>query len=464
MRQLLWFSLWLVISASKSNADSKPDLIYYGWDSPEISSLAQFITTLPTSPFAGAGIFTKAHGKVFRTMVFPTVEYQDEMLQLSQLKPGVLGHSYLVINTTTDAEFDWLSDMHWQATLKNTAMLARLAKAGGFSGILFDMEPYGFNLWKMSALTDKHPMAYAQAQILMENRGKSMMQTIEAEFPHPQMFFLWGLSAEQDWTASLPALTPTTIAMSQGPSGLWPAFFGGMVKAASANTRIIDGNERSYYFSANQDYADARGHIVDDLAYLLPEDTRSAYAEKVEVGQAVYADYLLNSSDTPRQFGYFLANEDERLHALESHVAYAMANAQSIAWYYAEKSGWWSNPSNKVTDAINRGKRAANLGPTAALIAASPQAMEKWAKRRTISGKFIATDGILPPEIHFAPDLAHRACSIDASTSNYFCVLPDGISITLKPQAANVMFDPAQKEITDLGGNLHGLNWTVQKP
>lgn len=454
----------LVFFTIAAAAQSQPDLIYYGWDSPDISDLTSFITKLPESPFAGAGIFAGNHRNVFRATTFPEAEYQEDLLRLSQLKPGSLGHSFLVINTTTDAQFDWTNEAQWQATLKNTAMIARMAKAGGFKGIMFDMEAYGFNLWKFNAVTDRHPMAYAEAQKLLEQRGQSMMQTIEVEYPHPQMFFLWGLSAEQDWVAAIPAITPTETAMTLGPSGLWPAFFGGMVKAASPQTLIVDGNERSYYFLSENDFANSRQHVINDLADLLPEDARAAYTNKVEVGQAIYADYILNSNNSPRQFGYFLANEDEQLQVLKAHVAFAMAKAQSVAWYYTENSGWWRNPNAKITKAIVDGKAAAASGSEASLVAAPATAIDAFSKRRIISGKFVSAVPTPPPTIHFAPTLADKACYIDTVSLNYVCVLPDGISITLQPQAPNVRFDPPQKDIVDLGGNLRGLDWAVLPP
>ena len=223
MFRYLMLTLWIFLTALGAKAENQPDLIYYGWDSPDISQLLDIIPKLADSPFDGLGVFAQDHRNVFQTTPYPQVEYQNDLLRLSVIKRGALGRSFLVINTTTNDQFDWTNEAHWQATLANTKMIARMAKAGGFSGILFDMEPYGVNLWNTAPLAKKHPMAFAEMQILLERRGQSMMQAIETEFPNPQMFFLWGLSGEVDWVNSLSKLVSAEQSLSRAPTGLWPA-------------------------------------------------------------------------------------------------------------------------------------------------------------------------------------------------------------------------------------------------
>ena len=84
--------------------------------------------------------------------------------------------------------------------------------------------------------------------------------------------------------------------------GLTNAFMCGMLEGADPGTRLIDGNEGSYYYAERQDYSVGYNRIKNkipgpnnDTLDIIPEDLKTKYIQQVECGQAIWGDLSIVS-------------------------------------------------------------------------------------------------------------------------------------------------------------------------
>jgi hypothetical protein len=141
------------------------------------------------------------------------------------------------------------------------------------------------------------------------------------------------------------------------PWGLLPAFLDGMVEAADPNSRIIDGQEQSYYAELADAFAKGDADVRDGaLAYVSPE-LRDMYVRHVETAHPLYLDWI---------FGYFQTsppgmseglNDGQRAQLAEHHAYYAMKNVDRYVWLYSERMNWWTGDLPPgVEDALRSAK------------------------------------------------------------------------------------------------------------
>jgi hypothetical protein len=231
--------LLFAIHAISGIAKADPKLIHFGWDYPTIESLPKILEKFEASPFDSLSAISKAHDQIFTTKTLPETIDDADYSVFAKLKPRQLSNSYLVVHAAMDGIFDWSNDQHWRLVLNNTRSLAKLAHRGGFKGLVFEIEPYGKSPWDYSSQPARDKIDFAVFQNLVQKRGQDMIQAIQTEFPGLDLFCLYGLSV----MASL--LENPSAQFSEQGYGLWPAFFGGLMKAAAPTTRIIDGNKPS---------------------------------------------------------------------------------------------------------------------------------------------------------------------------------------------------------------------------
>jgi len=74
---------------------------------------------------------------------------------------------------------------------------------------------------------------------------------------------------------------------------LFSAFAEGLFSAVADDVRLIDGNENSYYYTGAAAFDQSRKDLLKGINYLAADYQDRARA-RVQFGQAIYADVVLN--------------------------------------------------------------------------------------------------------------------------------------------------------------------------
>jgi hypothetical protein len=424
-------------------APAAVQLIYYGWDNPSIAALPTVLPKLARSPFDGMAVNTTQHAELFTIVPYPIADFADDLKTLESMPLQKLASSYLVIHAAADEKFDWADDNHWAAVQQNLKSYAQILKAGNFKGIVFDMEPYGKSPWSYGTQVAASKTTFSDLAAHVRKRGADMMTMLQSEIPKVEIWALYGLSANQEAYLEISEGTDRSSVLQGDGYGLWPAFFNGWIDAARDNTGIIDGNEPSYYYTKRQDFFDAQNHIKNDLQILLTEDVRKKYRDKIQLGQAVFVDGLMNSSGSPRFIGYYFKTEAMQLAFLKSNIQNAIQSSQSLVWIYSEIPKWWeSEPIVKIDNAIREAK-AAGLGYSILPDREdAAQAEKALSERISIGGKITDKFGKGIKPSGFKPALANLACSTWGDEGAYGCDFPKGTKITVEPIILNRLVSP----------------------
>jgi hypothetical protein len=457
----------LNFSQAAHAANGPVKLIHYGWENPAISKLPGIVEKLAQSPFDGLAAKASRHNEIFQSKPYPEADFADDFKTLATLPEGAMSGSYLMINSATDGSYDWTNEEHWQAALANMRVVVRLARDGGFKGIVFDVEPYGKNPWDYSTQPDppsaKRPDFEAYAK-LMNARGAAMMNMMEAEFPGLEVWCLFGLSANNATLEKLRGGEAKAEVFSKDSYGLWPAFFSGWIEASDEATRIIDGNESAYYYTSRKDFDAARSYIQKDFQEVLDPPYREKYGRKIELGHAVYLDGIMASAQSPRFIGYYLKSDEERRDMLRAHVMNAMQTSQSLVWVYAELPKWWDEAPDKTIDETLRAAKLdalsgrpapGDLPPVAAAAKALSEAI-------SIGGTILDESGNPVPIDGFEPALAKVACGNWGDHGEYGCTFPRGVDIVIEPVIKGRTFKPARIERKAPDKAEWGANFVVK--
>lgn len=434
---------------TNASAESLVKLIHFGWNNPTIATLPNMLEKFGVSPFDGISVIATAHDQVFTVKALPDSVDETDYAILAKLKPGQLSNSYLVIHAATDGVFDWTDDQHWLSVLRITRSLARLAHRGGFKGLVFDMEPYGKSPWDYATQPSHGKLAFAAFQDLVQKRGEDMLQAMQEEFPGLDVFCLYGLSA----MTSL--LDNPSAQMTEQGYGLWPAFFGGWIKATAPKTRIIDGNEPPYYYTTEKDFSTSKNRIAAELAQFLKPELRADYKQKTSLGQAVFVDGIMNLHQSPRFIGYYFKTDQQRLKYLQQNTALGLKSADSVVWVYAEKVSWWRDGASKDIDLALRNAKE-NLQPADSV--AIQSAADAWKSRIGIGGKFVDASGKAFTPSRFKPALAAVACSTWGDRGEYACEFPKGTTIKIEPEIEGHNLIPKKKSLNNLVQSKGGID------
>ena len=441
----------LCLATQSAAADGRVKLVHYGWENPAISKLPDIIAKLAQSPFDGLAAKASAHNEIFQSAALPEADFADDFATLSKLPKGALGESYMVVNSATDNVYDWTNNAHWQAALANMRVIVRLAKAGGFKGIVFDVEPYGKSPWDYStqpgSAVGKRP-AFDDYAKLLNARGAAMMDMMEGEFPGLQIWCLFGLSANNAALERIQSGEARSEVFSQDSYGLWPAFLSGWIGAGDAATRVFDGNENAYYYTKRQDFEAARAYIQTDLPELLEPASREKYSRKIELAHAVYLDGIMASAKSPRFIGYYLKSDQARLAMLRAHVMNAMQTSQTLVWVYAELPKWWDeSPDKNIDDTLRAAKLDSLAGkPAPGDLPEVAAAAKALSEAISTGGKILDANGNPVPIDGFEPALAKAACGTWGDHGEYGCTFPRGMDIVIEPIIAGRTLTPPRIE------------------
>ena len=458
-RALLVVFLWALATPSQA-----AKLIHYGWDNPAIENLMAALPKLKASAFDGLTARPSAQTLLFASKTNGKSSFKTDLEKLRGIDHSALKNSYLAVLASTDEDFDWSNDAHWVLTIENFRQMAQLAKAGGLKGIVFDMEPYGKSPWNYGSQPASEKLEFAAFQKLIRKRGVEAMQALQTEYPGIEILGLYGMSAMGYAFEELQAGKSANEVLKSDGYGLWPSFMSGWIDAAAPSTRIIDGNEPSYYYTRRATFEKAFGFIKNDLTKFLDEDVRKRYSEKIILGHAVFVDGVMDIFKSPRFIGYYFADDQQRLQLLHDNILNGMETSESVVWVYAEQVKWWeAQPRKDIDDLVRSAKADAANGAT--LAPPSPALIKAETGLKTlisIGGKIRDANGKGIKPDSFKPPLAAVACSTWGDEGEYGCDFPRGSDVVVEPVIAGKAFEPKQLKLRKVMKSDWGVDWVVR--
>ncbi|BAM03066.1 hypothetical protein [Phycisphaera mikurensis] len=236
----------------------------------------------------------------------------------------------------TPANFDWFDDDAWATVLHNTRLLAEFGRAtGNTSGINFDAEQYGPHLWQHSTLDTDEDFATTAAEV--RERGESWARTLGEAWPDAEIFMFWisdyckpGLGAAED---------PVRAGDN---TGLFLAFFEGMLAGMHERTTVWEGNEHAYMFGSPGSFPRNAVRVRANLAAALTPDLRRRFYAHVRGSHGVYLDAYLNEEGTQYGISKFGKSASDLLYR---NLLTALSTSDGVVWIWAEDGVFFDRAS-----------------------------------------------------------------------------------------------------------------------
>jgi hypothetical protein len=282
--------------------------------------------------------------------------------------------NFLQINVAFPGDF-W-DDKVWQQTTENFAIVAKAAKQLGFTGIIFDDEPYNDNAQKMCnfkfptrAEIKQAPGKYKE----WEKRGqeskwvdeksyrnmnysfkahmdkislrfKTIMQAMVKEFPDITVLVYNGPSfAHQN--SNKKQLLVVDVGLPREHEYLGP-MFAGLQAATVAPASLYDMGESYKYrrkkeFEASyqwRKYGIAKDRNNDNLNpdynWVIPKNARSDWAKNVQVG------FMVFNKGQASSYPQYDTRKRSTIKDIKKSLSYALAHSDKYAIYYCHEQDW----------------------------------------------------------------------------------------------------------------------------
>ena len=442
-------------SAPPPVSQSAKKLIELGWDQPYPEFLKQNIKSFEARGFDGVVVVPSFGTEIFNKKPYADADVARDYADLIAAKSAKLTQNFLRIDSRLEPGWNWFSNADWAAAEANARHFARLAKAGGFRGVLFDTEPYGQNPWAYSAAL--YPgKTFAQVSAVVRTRGASFIEGLQSEMPDVRVLTLFFVAVMRaDVEAGY---------LEQSGNALLLAFANGMLDVIGPDAQIIDGNELTYYNTNAQEFDDKARYIRDAARIVAPEN-RAKYAAQVKVANAAFVDGVLNLYNSPRFFGYYMNSDADRLKLLEHNIYHGLRTSDEFVWVYSENPDWWNRRGKGVRipagveSAFDRAKTNLKAGKplgfdiTGTINAAKMKFDAKVNVGGTIRGNGKSLSGIkvLSGIEYNGQEVACITWGESGDTIQYGCTLPGSSwAGTIAPVLSGVSFDPPNRAYSGL--------------
>ncbi len=263
-------------SASAQNNVRPKKIIEWGWDYPTSTWLRDNIEKAEAMPFDGVVLALRTRDGRNSSMQmwsanridYNALAYMAEDMAGTPFKR--LTDRFIQANIEP-GNVNWSDDDAWAGVLHNYALAARIAKAGGCKGFIFDTEQY-----ETAPLSEAYVNASSDAEReffhqLIRQRGRELMSVIAREFP--------------DIVIIIPH---AYYSSSQEPKiyAYLPDLLDGMFEAAPIATKLLDGWEHSYgYKGGMKEYTWAHQELKGSSKFsVVPELVRRKMGPALEFG------------------------------------------------------------------------------------------------------------------------------------------------------------------------------------
>jgi hypothetical protein len=379
-------------------------------------------------------------------------------------------HNFIRLDTT-DGSYspNWFSDTRWNQITANMKLFAKMAKTSKSRGIVFDVEPYGYNPWDYSS-SEYPTKTFQQVYDQVRKRGRQVMNAWQSEYPNITVLNLFGLAIVRAQTEYYGG------DQSKAEWGLWGAFIEGMLDVINPDARLIEGNEGSYYYTNAKAFENFRDY-KRGARTLLSSENRAKYDRQMKIAYAIYVDNVLNLWKSPRYFGYYLTSELERRRYAEHNFYHALKNSDQYVWVYSENMDWWGtkgqgvNVPSSLPSIMQRAQDKVDNGQ--ALGFSITQAVEKATfeyDRRVFVDGYIYKNGLdFYTRVYSGPPIGieeeDSACNTYNNHPDYWyydCTFPYGWTGTLTPTNSDVNFTPVKRSYSNLTQSRSNQNFNAE--
>lgn len=332
MRRILLPLFLLLLTVAVASAQPAKKLIYFGWGYPSPQYLAENSALAVSLGFDGVclDLNFKRDGKDYRLgwvgFGGPKVTVADfaaDIKILKSLRLKNLRYNFLRMNATP-GDFDYF-DRDFDSVIENFRVAAQVAKEAGCVGILFDPEHYGKTPFHYQSRKYCDTKSYEEYQAKVRQRGAQMMRAINKSLPNAVIL--------TTWANSIPAIQSKGGDLLRSQYNLLPAWYDGMVSAATNGTKIIDGYESSYGFKQRPQFLEGYHTMLNKSRALsaVPDE----YHAHVSAGFGLWGDE--GSHFDPQDFTKNHFTPDEFEQALRT----AFEISDEYVWLYNHRIGWW---------------------------------------------------------------------------------------------------------------------------
>jgi len=342
---LLGAALTACATLPRSAPTVAKQLIEFGWDEPDTAFLRRHIAEMEASPFDGC-VFRVAYStpdgqpgnftwEAWGRRPFTEAALQPALADLQATAASRFHHNFLRVNVTP-GDVDWFDD--FSAILHNARLAARLARQGGATGVLLDVEQYQAPLFEYRRQRDADTKSWDAYRAQVQERGRELMEAFQAGYPNLTLFLTFGYSVP--WLETKGG----TKELAECEYGLLVPLLDGMVEAAQGRARIVEGYEPAYYHNKDRSaFRAAHRQATEELLPIVAD--REKYRRIVSVGFGLWMDFApaghaWDGRDGSRNF----YTPDE----FEASVRAALEAADEYVWIYTETPRWWSNQGTPV--------------------------------------------------------------------------------------------------------------------
>ena len=244
-------------------------------------------------------------------------------------------HSFLDCFRAAKKRILWTDDAAWSRVAHNVRLIAKLAKAGGFTGLVMDTEDY--HKQRQYYRLDSDGLPYEELVALARKRGREIFSGVFKEFPDAKILSYWFLSWDGYANAEMPMEQARDIMNSRG-NCLMQHFIDGIFDVLPPSATLIEGMEFAYSWRASKmQYYTTANHIRNSVAGLLSPENRAKYRSQMQTSFGVYLDgYSVKTNGM-----YYMEPVDgSRLRHLRNNHKQASDAADEFLWLWCEKGAW----------------------------------------------------------------------------------------------------------------------------
>jgi hypothetical protein len=308
-------------------ADSRPKkIIEWGWDEPTTTWMKENIAAAEALPFDGFILPLKLRDRTDMTWKMwsaTKIEYEGLAYMVEELNATPfrrLTDRFIRVNATP-GDVNWSDDADWNSVLYNFSAAAKIAKASGCKGFMFDTEAYKTATFGEAFANVKDGTERQAYQQLIRQRGREFISAIAREFPDIAILFTFAYY---------------TSKFDHEKYAYLADFLDGMFEAAPSTVRLIDAWEHSYGYKRADDFRWGFAKIKRYSASL--SSIPSVIKKRIEAGFGVWLDATYSSKTWhPGNVSenYFTPSE------FETSVRAALSTSEQYVWIYSEKLNWW---------------------------------------------------------------------------------------------------------------------------
>ena len=347
MLALLFTGLLVAAPVENPWTPKKKKIIDMSWSNPSVDYLVENLARMEqeapingiTVRFIGRkpGVEGKA-GEVHAHAIITRDVWQyewfaDQIAKYKGLNFTRFTDNFIYTTMTPARDMDWFDDAYWAAICNNYGILARITRECGMTGIVFDPEEYGGQIWR------RYPgHSHAEAIAKARQRGREFGRAVFGANPNIKLLCLFLFS------------NGTYLTGDQVNHTLSHSFFNGVYDVLPPTATMIEGHEYFGYF-ANTDAEFEQLRIDLDRTFLprVAAENYNKYRTQTQLAAPIYPDEMVN----PRHPCYnYLKPEIEQipfLDYLRQNLQRALRVSDEYVWVYSETGCWWSrSPHPKV--------------------------------------------------------------------------------------------------------------------